>query len=157
MVTKYCWPLAVGTVTCLLLLTACPSPCIEAVYSFEVTASYKPDKDSITIGDTLYLESSFPAKLFDSQTKSEVDYSNAKTIGATIAFGNIAKAGFGTDSTLNDFAFVSFKGQIYNDPGVPGHISVNQIQYADMDGKYILKVGIIPKKKVIISLESEML
>ena len=45
-----------------LTLTGCPEPiCMNPnpVYSFNVSAHFTPEKDSIQVGDTLYLVSDF--------------------------------------------------------------------------------------------------
>lgn len=48
-----------------MILAGCPKPCIQADYSFAVNAQIAPDTDSIKVGDTLFLISSFPTSLKD--------------------------------------------------------------------------------------------
>jgi hypothetical protein len=51
-----------------IILSGCPKPCIEANYSFAVNSQIIPDLDSIKVGDTIFLFSSFPTSLKDQRT-----------------------------------------------------------------------------------------
>lgn len=132
-------------------LTGCPSPCIEAVYDFQITASVRPSKDSVAVGDTIYLESYFPSKLIDTQSKVLVDYANAKSISGNIGFNDLSRinsTGTQNDSsTTKYFQYISFEGSIYNSRDIPIYWAVNQTRYEEKNSQYKLKLAIIPLKK----------
>lgn len=129
----------------ILLNFGCPKPCIEANYSFAVTASFKPDMDSIKIGDTIYLTSSFNSQLEDLKTSATVDYSASSGIGNTLSIIQFSKSDtLGTDAVFN-FNYLSIDGKIYNDRNIARPDGVQQLFYKEDNGLYKLKIGIIPK------------
>lgn len=130
----------------IVINTGCPKPCVEAVYSFAIQSQITPDSDSINVGDTIYLISSIPTTMKDLGTGIEVDYSRA-TIGSNLS---IAEALGGTNiprDAVFDFDYVSIKGKIYNDRNIPSPDGVQQLNYEEINGRYELKIGIIPKKR----------
>lgn len=139
-----------------IILTSCPSPCIEAVYNFRVQVAITPALDSVKVGDTLFLKSSFPTTLFDYQTKIQVDYSNARAIGGTLGLSDLFKIdtlGSNSDSsTIKYFEYANIQGRIYNSKDVPIHWRVNQTEYVERNGQYQLLIGIIPQKRGIYGL-----
>ena len=134
-------------VALMLLLTSCPSVCPDAVYQFGVTAEFTTEKDSIQLGDTLYLSSSFPTKLTDMNSGKEVDYSRAVKIGTTVFIDELPSDKSGLVSAVNRFLYVSRKGRIYNDATIPSPSRVNQLTYQQLGNKYELQVAFIPQKK----------
>lgn len=130
----------------ILINTGCPKPCIEAEYSFAIQSQITPDMDSVSIGDTIYLISSTPTTMKELSTGMEVDYSGA-TIGSNLS---IAEALNGTNvprDAVFDFDYVSIKGGVYNDRNIPRPDGVQQLKYEEINGRYELKIGIIPKKR----------
>lgn len=140
----------VGT-SLISLLTACPSVCPDAVYSFEVTATYSPEKDSIQVGDTLYLTSSFPTKLPAGNSNQLIDYSNA-VIGGNVFFDEIPMDKSSLKSAVNSFLIFSTKGQIYTDTSVPSPERIKQTRYQQTGTTYELLFGFVPRKKGLFCL-----
>jgi hypothetical protein len=60
--------------------------CRETVYNFEMGIKDYPDKDSINVGDTIWLEVNEPVILKDIQTGKDVNYSSANNLGSAMAF-----------------------------------------------------------------------
>lgn len=101
--------------------------------------------DSVNIGDTVFLISSFSSMLKDQNTSAQVNYSGSTAIGSTLAVNQLIS----TDSLAKDavfnFDYFSIKGRIYNDKNIPSPDGVQQMTWEELDGNYELKIGIIPK------------
>lgn len=140
----------------LLGLTGCPGPCPETVYNFAVTASFSPDKDSVKLGDTLFLQSSFPSQLRDVQTNKIVDYSNASAIGSNLFVDKLStnpnSLGSYLEAAVTSFNYVSQRGQIYTDPTVPSSQRVKQLIYEQNGSNYELRAALIPLQRGLYSL-----
>ena len=96
--------------------------------------------DSIQIGDTIYLTSTFNAKLVDLQTSAIVDYSGSVGIGNTLSITQFSKTDTtGSDAVFN-FNYLSFDGKIYNDRSIARPDGVQQLLYKENNGQYILKI-----------------
>lgn len=129
-----------------IFLAGCPKPCIRINYSFSVDARITPDLDSIKVGDTIYLVSSFPAELKDQRTGELVNYSNSAGIGNTLAISNLPTGDTIAKDAVFDFDYISIDGRIYNDRNIPSPDRVQQITYMESNGTYNLKVGLIAKQ-----------
>lgn len=136
----------------LLTLTGCPSVCTETTYSFAVTAAFSPQNDSIQVGDTLFLTSTFPSKLPDRLSGKEVDYVNASNLGTSIFVDLLPDNKSALVDAVSNFDYVSRKGRIYTDPTVPSPTRVSQLQYQQIATNYELSVGFIARKKGIYCL-----
>lgn len=133
---------------CIVLLNSgCPKSCIEANYAFLVNAQVSPDRDSINVGDTIYITSSFPAKLIDQGTGAEINYTGAKKIGSTLGVGKLKMGSAIPVDAVFDFSYIAIKGNVYNDRGIASPDAVQQLTYQDSNNTYELKVGLIAKVK----------
>ncbi len=74
----------IGLHLIILINTGCPTPCVEANFSFAVNSQFTPDFDSIKVGDTIYLTSTFSTTLTDLHSNTLVDYNNSTGIGSDI-------------------------------------------------------------------------
>jgi hypothetical protein len=131
----------------------CPTKsCVEANYSFAFQSQIIPDRDSINIGDTIYLISSFPTKLKDQNTSIEINYSEANNLGSTLGVGELINGDSFPKDAIFNFSYISVKGRIYNDRNVASPDGVQQLVYEELNGNYELKVGLITLKKGIYVL-----
>lgn len=130
-----------------MILAGCPKPCTEANYIFAVNSQITPDLDSVQIGDTIFLISSFPTKLSDQSSGQIIDYSNSTGIGSTLAVSSLPLGDTIGKDAVFDFDYLSFNGRIYNNRSIPRPDGVQQLSYEELNGKYVLKVGLIPKKQ----------
>ena len=122
----------------------------ETTYNFSINSSISPSSDTINIGDTLYLISSFPSQLRDTKTGSNINYSHSKAITSSIGFNDFSKLGTNTDSsTTKYFNFFTIVGDVYNDKTLPVYWQTNVIKYEEKNDGYYLKIGMIPKKSGI--------
>ncbi|MCJ8164721.1 hypothetical protein MKJ04_07690 [Pontibacter sp. E15-1] len=137
-----------------LTLTGCPDPvCFnpEPVYSFAVTAHFTPEQDSIQVGDTLYLISEFPSTMRPVGGQEAVVYTNSTGIGNTLGVLELTPNKSTLDAVYS-FDYFNVDGMIYNSKKIPTPERAQQIRYKEEGEKYILKVGIIPKKRGTYSL-----
>ncbi|MEJ7693186.1 hypothetical protein [Daejeonella sp.] len=139
----------VGSIlACIVLLNSgCPKSCIEANYSFSVNAQVGPDRDSINVGDTIYITSSFPAKLIDQGTGAEINYTGAKKIGSTLGVGKLITGEVVPVGAVFDFSYISIKGNVYNERSIASPDAVQQLTYQENNNTYELKVALIAKVK----------
>lgn len=136
----------IGLLIFAVINSGCPKPCIEANYSFAVNSQIIPALDSVHLGDTIFLTSTFPVNLTDQRTGVIVDYSNSTDIGSTLAISKLPKGDTVAADAVFDFNYVSVNGKIYNDRSIPRPDGVQQLTYMEMNGNYLLKVGLIPKQ-----------
>lgn len=104
-----------------------------------------PDKDSIRIGDTIWIEITMPTTLKDALTNAIIDFSNA------VGIGNAFGVGLFTDGSVSDpgvtgavdkFDYSIIKGKLINNSILNERI---QFQFEKMNDSFFLKVGAIPK------------
>ncbi len=136
----------IGLLVFALVNSGCPKPCIEANYSFAINSQVTPDLDSVHIGDTIFLISTFPVNLTDLRTGVMVDYRNSTDIGSTLAVSKLPEGDTVAADAVFDFNYINVNGRIYNDRSIPRPDGVQQLTYMEMTGNYFLKVGLIPKQ-----------
>lgn len=136
---------------CLLISLGCLSAtcrkwdCSQTDYSFEAFFKAYPDRDSIRIGDTIWLELQTPTQLKDLMSGQIVDYSGAVNLGTAISYLEII-GGIGDPPPIpsaNDFDYIIELGD-----SSPTD-KTNQIRayiFREQSGTYSFKLGIIPKR-----------
>lgn len=135
-----------------IITSGCPKLCIESVYSFKANSQIVPDLDSIGIGDTMYIISTFPMTLLDQISGKEVEYNNAPDIESTLSIAELASGDSIPVGAVYDFSYTSEIGRIYNSTTIPSPETVQQLKYQEMGSNYQLKIGLIPKRKGIFAL-----
>ena len=141
-----------GLVYVFFINSGCPKACIEANYFFAVNAQITPDLDSVKVGDTIFLTSSFSNKLTDVSTGNMVDYSNATGIGSSLSVFKLIKGDTIATDALFDFNYISINGRVNNNRSIPRPDGVQQLTYQELNENYVLKIGLIPKHKGIYGL-----
>lgn len=135
-----------------MINSGCPKPCIEANYSFSVNSQIAPDLDSVNVGDTIFLISSFPTKLIDQTTGQMIEYGNSTGVGSNLGIVKLINGNSMPLDAVKDFNFISVTGTIYNDLNVPNPNKFQQLKYQEVNNFYTLKIGISPKQKGTYSL-----
>lgn len=131
----------------ILVNSGCPKPCLTSGnYSFNVNVQITPDKDSVQIGDTIFLISSFPDSLIDQSSGQLVEYNNSKGIGNTLSISIILPGDTLATGAVLNFDYLSINGKIYNNNTIPNPDQFQQITYQEFNKMYVLKVGLIAKK-----------
>lgn len=124
---------------------SCHKPCNEPNYTFNVSESFLPEKDSIGIGDTLWLLSSIPKLQTDVGTQKEIDFSNAENLGSNLIISDINKFTTPSRGAVDSFNFFKINGDIFTIANTDAD-GVKQLSYEETAISYELKVGMIALK-----------
>jgi len=120
--------------------------CRGTIYSFEAFAKAYPAKDSMHIGDTIWLELQTPTRLKDITSGEMVDYSGAANFGTVIGYVELTGGDLlnpGTAPAANDFNNIVVNGTSVQ-PLRPEQL--REFLFKEQDNRYLFKVGIVPKK-----------
>jgi hypothetical protein len=124
--------------------------CRGAVYNFEIGIRAFPDKDSIRVGDTLWLEVNEPTTLNDVQTGRAIDYSGAANLGSAVGFQAFSR---------NESQFVTPAAGKFNCLVLKGTETSNvdsnlyhEFLFAEINSEYVFVLGIVPKESGIFRL-----
>lgn len=128
------------------IVVSCHKPCQEPNYVFSINAYFTPEKDSINVGDTLWLISETSTKLKDINTGIEVNYENAQNLGSTLGIIDIKKTKSSNFGAIDSFNFIRIIGDIFTDQKISPE-AVKQLRFEEANGKYRFKAGIIAQKK----------
>jgi len=140
--------LAVSLFTASLFLQQCSCTktlgldCAEIKYSFELPVKGYPDKDSISTGDTIWLEINESTSFKDDQSGQMIDYSNAGNIGSALGFQIYDSIQQNWYPAISQFLFLLTKGKELK--RTPLDI---EYSFAEETGRYLFKLGVIPKVK----------
>ena len=124
---------------------SCHKPCNEPNYSFKVNESFFPQKDSINVGDTIFVLSSFNKELTDTTTKKVIDFSNAENLGTVLIISDITKFRDIQRGAIDSFSYFNLVGSIFTAPATDT-LNVKQLIYTETSSIYDLKIGLIAKK-----------
>ena len=115
--------------------------CADTVYSFQIGENVTPDKDSIRIGDTIFLNVNAPTKLNDLQSGNLIDYSGAANFGNVIGLLRFLP-GHQSRGAINDFNLLVVKGTKVNsiDP-----LTNQEVLFTEENGSYKFSMAVIPK------------
>jgi hypothetical protein len=144
MVTKF------STVSLLLLITSatifstCKKKfgCDETVYNFEICVKAYPDKDSIHIGDTIWIEANTATIFEDMPSGKMIDYSGAENLGSAIGFGQFLNR----DSVIpaaGSFDYFLLKGVSVKNPNTT---QIREYLFTEESNSYLFKLAVIPKQ-----------
>lgn len=120
--------------------------CRGTIYNFEALYKAYPDKDSIRINDTIWLELSTSTQLIDLTTNKIVDYSGAANFGTAISYGELTGGDFyntGAVAAANHFENILVNGSSSQSLN-PEKVRI--FFFEEKNGMYLFKVGIVPKK-----------
>jgi hypothetical protein len=142
------------TATQFLMASGCnkdsSKPCAMLTpYSFNVTSEFSPQREVYSVGDTIYLTSTFPKTLTNLISNQQVDYSNSIGIIGGISFSNLDTINKMVQDALNKFQVFDVIGNtapITNGPNSGKIINFNELN------TYQLKIGVILKTKGIFQL-----
>ena len=121
-----------------------PKQCQSVDYSFSVTSEFSPQRETYNLGDTIFLNSSFPKSLVNLISNQTVDYSNSVGIGGTITYGymdTIAQIGIDAYSKFTTLPILGSITQILNSP--EKGVNSNYLE----SNMYVLKIAIKLKNK----------
>jgi hypothetical protein len=127
----------------------CNRECIDNSFGFVVQVNVTPNKDSLNIGDTLWLESVTPSTMVDLNSNKEIIFDHASNLGGGMRVGELLAANNMADA-VNNFDFVISKGDASNVEREPNRSK--SFKYLEEKGLYELKIGIVCRKKGIYGL-----
>ncbi len=118
--------------------------CARTIYSFSLNVIAYPNKDSIHIGDTIWVEIDEPTTLKDAFTGSMVDYRGAANLGSAISFDKYSmSSGLFTIDAAQEFNFSVVSGRQINSTNANLY---HEFRFSETNGHYRFKLGIIPKE-----------
>ena len=112
-------------------------------YYFQASAKAYPDKDSIQIGDTIWLEINCPTSFTDISSGQTIDYSEAANFGSAIGVGQL----FGQDSVVpaaNEFNYQLAEGNTVVNANVN---QIREYRFVQTNNSYLFKLAVMPKEK----------
>ncbi len=117
--------------------------CAETKYSFEIGASVLADRDSIRIGDTVWLKVQEPVRLNDLTSRAVIDYSKAANLGTLVSLYEFL-SGTASRGAVLDFSFILKSGSIVNNNKDPA--SFKEFLFVEKNGFYIFELGLVANK-----------
>lgn len=116
--------------------------CDESTIFFNVDAKVYPDKDSINMGDTVFIEVNLPTTLVD-QNNRPIDYSQASNLGTVMGFMKVVDTSpIKLEDAIKDFDFKLFSGREI--PSLKPQL-LKEFLFQESGGRYLFKLAIIPK------------
>lgn len=121
-------------------------PCYSAApYAFDVTSEWTPQKEVYHIGDTIYLNMSFPKTLTDLLSSKEVSYQDAVGISGPILTGQLDSQEI--IPAMSNFDYIPVTGTFQNIKNTP---EIGKVIFVDEQfTSYKFKVAILLKTKGI--------
>lgn len=126
--------------------------CSQTDYTFEAFYKAYPDKDSISIGDTIWLELTTPTLLKNLMNNQIVDYSGAENFGCAISYLELIGGSFSDPGSLpaaNSFDNILKIGFI---SPTDKQDQIRAYLFKEENGMYVFKLGIVPKKKGLFAI-----
>jgi hypothetical protein len=149
MATKYSFVAILLLIALATIFATCKKRfgCKETVYNFEMGAKAHPDRDSIHIGDTIWLEVNVPTIFEDITSGKTIDYSGAENLGSAIGFGQLKKDSVIPAASLFDYFL--FKGISVNNPNTA---QIREYLFIEENNNYLFKLAVIPKEAGIFGI-----
>lgn len=114
--------------------------CANTVYNFQINETIFPDKDSVHIGDTLFLKVLTSSTLNDLQTGQKIDYSNTSNLGNVVTILKFINNQ--TPGAINDFNLAILEG---NKVGSIDPASEEEFSFTEQNGNYTFLLTVVPK------------
>jgi len=122
--------------------TKLPFDCAKIVYSFQLPVKAFPDKDTIEVGDTIWLEINEPTLIRDGISGEMINFSGTSNLGSAISFRYWDKLLSTWIEGAGRYEFILYKGNELKATS----LSI-EYRFIEEGGQYRFKVGIIPKEK----------
>lgn len=118
--------------------------CAQTKYSFELAVKAYPDKDSINIGDTVWLEVNSPTQFKEAASGQMIDYSKAENLGSAIAFSGLSAENAFTVKSVDKFNYFLKEGleTANTDVGL-----YKEYLFIEKNNRYLFLLGIVAKEK----------
>jgi hypothetical protein len=126
--------------------------CTESSYSFQLNAKAYPDKDTINVGDTIWIEINSPDVFTDQRSNMSINFSNSNNLDTYVSLIKLISV-----SPVQFAGAISqFKFNLISGTEIPNRLAVTDtiqksFKINDVNGIYMLKIGIIPQSNGIFS------
>lgn len=127
------------------IYTTCHKPLLgcESSYSFILNAKVYPDKDTIAIGDTIWVEVNSSDTFTDLISNTQVKFDNAENLATAMGFSKLINTNpIQLGDAVNDFQFNLLIGQEMVS-AMPQRVKNYLVSYNS--GSYKFKLAVIPK------------
>lgn len=122
--------------------------CANTVYNFQLFADVFPDKDSVHIGDTIWLEVNSTTMFRDINSNVVVDYSHAMNLGSAIGFGEYSIIN-NPIFAANSFRDILLTGSNVNNPNIE---QIREYLFSEQNNRYVFKLGIVAQQPGIFGI-----
>jgi len=143
--------IAVLLISSTAIYSTCHKPLLgcESSYSFLMNPRVYPDKDTVSIGDTIWVEINSSDTFIDAISNQTIKFDNAENLGTNMGFVKLVNASpTQLADAVNDFQFNLFIGQEIGST-MPQRIKNYLVSYNN--GSYKFKLAIITKSSGIYS------
>jgi hypothetical protein len=126
--------------------------CANTIYNFRISTQAYPDKDSISIGDTIWISLDEPTIFTDLLSGEEIDYNMAANLGFGLTFDKFIGGSFsnpGTESAVKSFSYNLIEGSEIESLQPE---RIKSFTFLEISGKYKFKIAIIPHQQGIFSI-----
>lgn len=129
--------------------------CKDAKYQFNMEGFFYPEKDSLLVGDTLWLNSSHSTTYIDLLSNAKVNFSNSN-LSANVRILKLPDTSREVIGGIYDFDIIKINGNEIGGDYIPSENK--NFYFEEKDNTYLLTIGFIPKKKGIycISLSNSV-
>ena len=129
----------------------CPTECIDPAYEFRATAHVRPEAESLTVGDTLWIESSTSTTMRDRNSGQDIPFGNAANFGTTTRVAELKAESDTLLDAVNRFTYFALAGKAYTVAKLHPARSL-ACDYAQVGNQYKLQLGLVCRQKGIFSL-----
>ena len=131
------------------IATSCGKRCVDAQYNFNMQEVFYPEKDSILVGETLFMESVHSTIFNDTLINKSIDFSGSN-IGSSLRLLRFPDNSSTVVGGMNDFEIHILEG---NAPGNDNIPTENKgVFFTERNGNYRLKISLIAKQKGIYAI-----
>ena len=129
----------------LIAASSCVKPCHESDHDFSIPESFIPEKDSLAVGDTLWVSSVISKQLVDTFTKQPFEFSNPNNLGSTLFVSDIRHFLDDQRGAVKDFNLINRAGRLFTVADA-GPDRVLQISFDQQNDQYVLLGGLVARK-----------
>ncbi len=127
-------------------ITGCFKNCKDAKYQFTMEESFSPEKDSIQIGDTLWVNSSHSTTFTDLVSHTQIDFSNSN-LATNVRIFNLPDTSGKVIGGIYDFDIIKINGNEIGNDYIPSENK--NFYFEEKNNIYLLGLAFIPKQKGI--------
>ncbi len=114
-------------------------------FAFSIDAKVYPDKDSVNVGDTIFVEVNFPITLTDSSSGEIAHLDGASGVATDMGFEKLlSDSPIVLDDAVHDFDFKLINGKEVS-PKLHDTALIKSFYFEEANGMFLFKLAIIPK------------